>query len=91
MLQEALVIFACINSTGCQETSGHYFNTHPEVRQIAKYPERIAKKYVGPYVVESIGPLIYMAAGGTGTIRLHRNWSLQLSKETGTLSYRWEF
>ena len=91
MLSEALVIFACINSTGCSETSSHYYNTHPEVREIVQKHEKLAEKYIGPVVIQTVGPILYIASGGTGTIRLSRNWSLQLSRGNGTLAYRLEW
>jgi hypothetical protein len=90
-MEEILVIFACLNSTGCTETSGLYFNTHPEVREIAHRGERLAKKYVGPFVIESVGPFIMVAAGGSGTIRLNKYFSLQGNKNNATLGFRWEF
>lgn len=91
MLSEALVIFACINSTGCSETSSHYYNTHPEIREIVQKHEKLAEKYIGPVVIQTVGPVLYIASGGTGTIRLSRNWSLQLNQEKGTLAYRLEW
>ena len=91
MLPEALVIFACLNSTGCSETSAHYFNTHPEARKVIKNGEEKIKYYVGPTLITTVGPFIYAAAGGTGTVRLNRYFSLQISKNQNTISYRLEF
>lgn len=91
MLSEALVIFACIHSTGCQETSSQYFLEHPEVKQMVKKQENNIKELFGPYIIETLGPALYVATGGTGTIKLHRNWSLQLSSESGILSFRRDF
>jgi len=91
VLSEALVIFACINSTGCSETSSHYYNTHPEIKEIVQKHEKLAEKYIGPVVIQTVGPVLCVASGGTGTIRLSRNWSLQLGRDRGTLAYRLEW
>jgi hypothetical protein len=90
-VEELLVIFACLNSTGCTETSGHYYNTHPQVQEIVKKSEKMVKHYVGPRVIESVGPVLMVAAGGSGTIRLNRNFSLQGNKNNVTLGFTWEF
>lgn len=91
MLPEALVIFACANSTGCNETSSHYFNTHPEMREMVEANERKVAKFIGPTIIETFGPFIYVAAGGTGTLRLNKLFSLQMNTKTGTLTFAEEF
>jgi hypothetical protein len=91
MLPEALVIFACLNSTGCTETSRHYYNTHPQIQVIAKKTVKIAKQYVGTVVIDTVGPVLFAAAGGTGTIRLGKHLSLQLNRDSAILGLGLEF
>lgn len=91
VLPEALVIFACVNSTGCSETSSHYFNTHPDVREIVKTQEKKVEDFVGPYVIQTLGPLFYVASGGTGTVRLNKYFNLQISTQKSTLMFSKEF
>lgn len=91
MLSEALVIFACINSTGCQETSTHYYNTHPDFRELIEKDEKKLEKLIGPMVITTVGPIIYAAAGGTGTIQLNKYFSLQLSIKQNSLIFGREF
>lgn len=90
-MEEILVIFACLKSVGCSETSKHYYSTHPEIQEVARNSERIAKKYVGPMVIETVGPVIMVVAGGTGTIRLNKYFSLQGNKNNATLSFNLEY
>lgn len=90
-MEEILVILACLNSVGCSETSGHYYNTHPKVQEMARKSERIAKRYVGPVVVEAIGPVLVAVSGSTGTIRLNQYFSLQGNKRNATLSFNLEY
>lgn len=91
MLPEALVIFACVTSKGCNETSSHYYNTHPEVREMVERNSKKIEKFIGPTVIQTFGPALYVAAGGTGTVRLNKFFSLQLNREKGTLVFSKEF
>lgn len=85
MIQEALVAFACINSTGCSETSSAYYNNNPEIKEMVKVAESQVNNFIGPTIVATLGPTIYVVAGGTGTIRLHRTLSLQVNKKQSVL------
>ena len=91
MIAEGLAIFACVNSTGCTETSRHYYNTNPQAQEIVKNSEKLVKRYVGPVVIETAGPILAFAAGATGTVRLHKYLSLQVSRERATLGFSMEF
>lgn len=90
-MEEFLVIFACLNSTGCTETSRHYYNTHPQIQEVVKKGEKIANKYIGPTAIQVLGPAILISAGATGTIRLNKHFSLQGNKNTGILGFSKEF
>lgn len=86
MLSEALVIFACVNSTGCSPTSSLYYNTHPELKEFVDKTQIKVVEFVGPMTIQTLGPVLYMAAGGTGTVRLDKYFSLQLkSNKAGIL------
>ena len=91
MLEEALVIFACLNSKGCSETSSLYYNRRPEMKQVMESHERKLKKVIGPTVVELLGPVLFVAAGGTGTVRIDKTFSLQINKQSSILFLRSEF
>lgn len=88
---EFLVIFACLNSTGCKETSTHYYNTHPQMQEIIKTQERKVKRIVGPVFVETFVPMIAFSLGGTGSVRLNKYFNLQINKETTILGFSKEF
>lgn len=90
-MAEFLVIFACLNSTGCTETSSHYYNTHPHIKAFVEKNERLAREYVGSVVIDTYGPVLAIAAGGIGTIRLSKNFSLQGNRERVTIGFMKEF
>lgn len=91
MLPEALVIFAFLNSTGCSETSSHYFNTHPEMKEMVEKHGKRIEEYLGPYVIGTVGPVLHVVSGGTGTVRLNRQFSLQVGIKKTTLMFGMEF
>lgn len=91
MLEEALVIFACLNGTGCSETSNQYFAVHPEVKEVVDREGRVIREYIGPTVVDTLGPAIFVVAGGTGTIRITKYFSLQFNKQNGIISFRKDY
>ena len=73
--------FACINSTGCQETSSQYYITNPEARKFLTKNEKRLKDLMGPYLMEIIGPALYVVAGGTSTVKISKHFSLQTDKK----------
>jgi len=87
MLPEMLVIFACVNNTGCSETSSLYFSQNPQVKKQIDFDTEQVREYIGPKVVDVVGPLLFFSAGGTGTIKLNKYFSLQLKKDTGIISF----
>lgn len=91
MLAEALVIFSCVNSTGCKETSAQYYSTHPELKEMVEHNEYKIKKYLGPTIIQVYGPMIYVVAGGTGTVRLNKFFSLQLSSQKTAVLFSKDF
>ncbi len=88
MLPEALVIFACVKNTGCSETSSLYFSQNPEVKREIDLKAEHLRNYVGPSVVDTIGPMLFVVAGGTGTVKINKYFSFQFNKESGILSFR---
>jgi len=49
------------------------------------------EKFIGPTIIQTIGPVLYAAAGGTGTVRLNKYFNLQLSTQKSTLVFSKEF
>ena len=91
MLAEALVLFACVNNTGCTETSNQYFVAYPEMKKYFDHTAETARQYVGPQIVDNVGPVLFVVAGGKGTVKLSHYWSLQFGRDQGILSFRMDF
>lgn len=91
MLAESLVIFSCLKSVGCSETSAQYFHTYPDVREMIENNGKKVEQFIGPSVVQTIGPVLYAASGGTGTVRINKNFSLQISLKNSILTFNKEF
>lgn len=91
MLAEALVILACTTSKGCNETSTHYYATNPELREMVETNTKKVERFIGPTIIATVGPFLYAAAGGTGTVRLNKYFNLQLSTQKAILGFTKEF
>jgi hypothetical protein len=89
MIAEALVIFACVNSTGCTETSNQYFYEHPTLKHNLDNDAKELREYIGPQFVDTVGPVLFVFAGGTGTVHLHDHLDLRVKKDSAILSFSW--
>lgn len=87
MLAEALVLFSCLNNTGCSDTSNLYFGQNPEVRQMIDKNLSQARDFVGPKVVDTVGPFLFLAAGGVGVIKLNKSFSVNGNRTGATLIF----
>lgn len=90
-MSEFLVLFACLNSTGCHESVSHYFEQNPQVYETIKKRQKKTEKLVGHRVVVLTMPFLYVAAGGTGVVKLSQHVALSASRYQGVLSYGVEF
>jgi len=46
---------------------------------------------IGPALVDTIGPALFAISGGTGTIYLFKNTSLQFKRDSGILAWSWSY
>jgi hypothetical protein len=90
MVAEGLVIFACLSSNGCSRTSSLYFTEHPEVKKYFDREGTYVEHYLGPYIIDTVGPALFVVGGGTGTIKLNKYFSVQINKQSGILTFRWD-
>ena len=96
MLPEALVIFSCIGNftsidgqSSCQNSSALYFSENPDFKQSIDKKAESVRQYVGPTVVDIAGPVLFVVAGGSGTVKINKYFSLQVKKDGGMLTFRW--
>jgi hypothetical protein len=90
-LEEALVIFACVSSNGCSETSTEYFRRKPDVKEYIDQKGQRIRQYIGPTLVDTVGPMLFVVGGGTGTVHLHDHFNLQMNKQSATLVFSWSY
>ncbi len=84
-MQELLVILACLSSKGCSETTGAYYQSHPELQEMVRMNERKIKNFVGPIIVEAAAPIFFVAQGGTGNFKIYGPLSLKVQKYQDTM------
>lgn len=88
MLPEALVIFACLSGSGCTETSGLYFSQNPEVKRMVDEDAQEVERVIGPKFVDTVGPFLFLAAGGNGMFKIDKNFSVNVNRGGSILFFR---
>lgn len=58
---------------------------------MVKSNEKKIERFIGPTIIQTVGPVIFAAAGGTSTVRLNKYFNLQLSIQKNTLIFSKEF
>lgn len=90
-IEALIVVAACLNGVGCQETSTQYYESTPELKRFIEKHEKKAEEVAGPVFVSIIAPAIYAYIGGTGNVRLTELFSLQVGPKTNILVLRKDF
>lgn len=90
-MSELLVLFACLNRTGCSETSSQYYIQHPEFQEFVKTKEDRIKEALGPIVTQYMGPIIGAAMGLEATARLSTRFYLTFKLDNQVLLFKQEF
>jgi hypothetical protein len=90
-MAELLVLFACLNNTGCSETSSQYYSQHPEFQEFVKTQENNIKQAVGPIITQYGFPIMYAAAGKEATIRLSKTFYFTGSIQKQAVLFKYEF
>ena len=86
-MQELLLLFSCVNSIGCAETFGNYKFYNQSMVQNVEYEANKRLEQL-PTSFKTYGlPAIALAAGGTGTITVHKNLVLSLSSSRSALVF----
>lgn len=84
MIQELLVMAACLEGKGCSQTTTAYYISNPNTKQMIQRANTRVKEAVGPETLAISSPLIF-AVRGTGTFKLTNYWSLQLSTKDSNM------
>lgn len=90
-MAELLVLFACLNNTGCQETSSQYYQQHQEFRELVATEENRIKQAAGPLLTQYGGPILLAASGREATTRLTTRLYLTFSLNKQILLFKEEF
>lgn len=79
MIQEVLVLLACISNKGCTPTVSLYYDSNPKIEQTVKTNERIVLKQLAPEVI-TVAPYALFFATGRGSFRLVKNTVLTVGR-----------
>lgn len=88
---EMLVLFACLNNTGCTETSSLYYEQNPDLKELVyKYEDKV-KAAAGPLVVQYVAPLTWVATGHDATARLSTHFFITCKKDANIVQFKYDF
>lgn len=90
-MPEFLVFLACLNNTGCPETSNQYYSQHPELQEFVKTEENKIKEAAGPVAVQYLAPIMWAASGQEATARLSTRLYLTFKLDHQVLLFKQEF
>lgn len=90
-MEEFLVLLACLEKKGCNETATRYYETHAELRDVVYQSEQVAKKYLPTLVTEYGAPFMYIASGASTTVKLVGPINFVGSVTSPGLQYKKEF
>jgi uncharacterized protein (DUF1697 family) len=90
-MQEIILIFACLNKTGCEETYKAYYKNNPTLVEMVKDNEQRAKVLLKPYAVDQVLPFIMAATGQEVIFNLDKNFTIKNYKNITQLTFKKEF
>ena len=91
MLPELLVLFSCINQTGCAETANVYKKQNPSIVEVIDNVENKAEQALQPFLVQYWAPIALYTAGREGSVRLTSKVALNLNQKNTLLLYTHNF
>jgi hypothetical protein len=91
MIQEAILAFACINSTGCTNTLNTYAYYNPEiVRNSSVYYEN-ALELMPKAVIMYVFPVMAVVTRQKAVLKLSNNLITEVSSENITVKFTIEY
>ena len=79
MIQETLVIFACLNSTGCEQSKLNYLDKNKDVVEVIKIAERRAKQILPEQFTNHIVPVAMILVKQEFSLNINKNISINYS------------
>lgn len=87
MMQEALIIFACYNNTGCGPSLSAYSYYNPEkIQEYGEIYEKIRNKTPN-IVIEYIFPIVSILNSSKATFRLSNELITEVNSEKMSITY----
>ncbi len=91
MIDEALVIFSCLNNTGCSEAGANYYSKHKSLQEQVQEDEKQIKNIVNPFIVDYILPIAATAAGASYNIKLNKECTFKMGNKQIQLNFTREW
>jgi hypothetical protein len=90
---EALIISACVQGSGCNESTSAYYKYNKDL-QAARHNVEAYGKYLvkdNQWVVYAAAPVYAIAAGQTAHIKIYRAFMLNLNVKDQMMGIQWNY
>lgn len=93
MLVEALIISACLQGSGCNESTSAYYKYNKDLfvakQNVEKYGKKLARE--NEWIVYTVTPAYAIAAGQTAHIKIYKAWMLNLNVKDRAVGIQWTY
>ncbi len=89
-IEELIVALACISGNGCSETTHVYYFYNPIVKERISHETKKVNNFIGNDIIV-LAPIAFVIVGGSGSIKLSKYISLDLSKGEKSVSFKYDF
>ena len=91
VMGETLLIFACLNGSGCAETSQTYAFYNPEVLNNVNKIQRTVESHLNPIIIQKLVPFYAVLYSKKLNINLYNGLNLELKENLTTLIFNKTF
>jgi len=90
---EVLVITACIQGSGCNESTSAYYGYNKDLQAVKANAEKYGKSVVrnNQWIVYGATPAYAMLSGQTAHIKLYKAWMLNLNAKDQMVGLQWNY
>lgn len=91
MLLEGIILSACLQGKGCDQSMEAYYRSQPELQMMATNSEKKADQVLGTTVTHYFLPVAALAVSDKASVRLSDKWSVGIGKSQGSVMLRWTY
>lgn len=91
MLLEGIILSACLQGKGCDQSMEAYYRSEPQLQAIASNSEKKADQVLGQTVTHFFLPIAALAVTDKASVKLSEQWAVTVGKSQGSVMLRWTY